>query len=285
MKNSIVLSLVFIALFLQASWAQEEGTLTKKERIVNGNSIYLLVGPSFRFNNKSDYSGGLNLEVGFLKRLNRITSIGASIGYTKFNFDQSLSDSFKNADAIGNNAFIEDGGYEVYVDTLKGGNLNFLSVGLDFKLEFIPFSEARKLSAYGIVKPFLLVSGRSEVSALTRIYYSDTNPMILPYNNVNWSGDGELLGNFNSQSSGRGHWASTTEISGGVGLGVGIDYSLKSNIKIYMQSALKFTLPITHIKTNAFPASRERGYNNKDYPFVKEGFSTINLAVGVSYYF
>ena len=285
MKNSIILSLVLTTLCLQTSWAQEEGTVTKKERIVNGKSIYLLVGPTFRFNNKSDYSGGLNLEAGFLKRLNRITSVGASIGYTKLNFSHSLSNSFYNEDAIGNNAFIEDGGYEVYVDTLKGGNLNFLSVGLDLKFEFIPFSEARKLSAYGIIKPFLLVSGRSAVSALTRIFYSNTNPMILPFNEDNWSG-GDLLGNFNSESSGREHWASSTEISGGVGLGIGLDYSVKSNIKIFMQSTLKFTLPITHIKTNSFlPLRTNDGYNNKDYPFVKEGFSTINLAVGVSYYF
>ncbi|HRG79206.1 MAG TPA: hypothetical protein PL167_06330 [Cyclobacteriaceae bacterium] len=284
MKNSIILSLVFIALCLQASWAQEEGTLTKKERIVNGKSIYLLAGPSFRFNNKSDYSGGLNLEAGFLKRLNRITSVGASLNYSKFNFDQSLSNSFENADAIGNNAFLEDGGYEVYVVYMEGGNLNFLSVGLDFKLEFIPFSEERKISAYGLIKPFILVSKRSNVSASTELWYSNTNPFILPYDPDNWSG-GDPYENLSSDTPGLERWAADTEFSGGLGLGAGFDYSIKSNIKIFMQSTLKFTLPITHIKTNSFPPSRNDGYYHPDYPFVKEGFSTINLSVGVSYYF
>lgn len=287
MKNSIILSFLLIALSYSAAWSQEEGTVTKKERIAKGKSFYLLGGPSFRFNNKSDYSGGLNLEAGFLKRLNRITSVGASIGYTKFNFDQSLSNSFGNVDAIGNNAFLEDGGYEVYVVYMEGGNLNFLSIGLDFKFEFIPFSEERKLSVFGLIKPFLLVSSRSAVSASTEIAYPAIVPYKLPYNSdANNSWDvGNPFENINADTPGYERWAADTEISGGVGLGVGFDYSLKSNLKIFMQSTLKFTLPITYIKTNGFPPFRDDGYNNKDYPFVKEGFSTINLAVGVSYYF
>lgn len=287
MKKSIIASCVLIAVYSSVAWSQEEGTLTKKERITKGKSFYLLGGPSFRFNNKSDYSGGLNLEAGFLKRLNRITSVGASIAYSKFNFDQSLSNSFENADAIGNNAFLEVGGYEVYVVYMEGGNLNLFSVGLDFKIEFIPFNEERKLSAFGLFKPFLLVSSRSAVSALTELHFPDIVPYKLPYNsdpNNNWSA-GDPFENLNEDTPGYEHWAADTEISGGVGLGVGLDYSLKSNVKIFMQSTLKFTLPITHIKTNSFPATRDGGYNNPEYPFVKEGFSTINLAVGISYYF
>lgn len=287
MKNSIILSLVFIALCFHTSWAQEEGTLTKKERIINGKSIYLLAGPSFRFNNKSDYSGGLNLEAGFLKRLNRITSVGGSLTFSKFNFDQSLSNSFENSDAIGNNVFLEDGGYETYVVYMEGGNLNLFSVGLDFKIEFIPFSEDRKFSAFGLIKPFFLVSGRSAVSASTEIWYPDVVPYKLPMDsdpNNNWSG-GDPYEKLSSETPGLERWAADTEFSGGVGLGVGLDYSLKSNIKIFMQSTIKFTLPITHIKTNAFLPSRNDGYYHPDYPFVKEGFSTINLAIGVSYYF
>lgn len=103
--------------------------------------------------------------------------------------------------------------------------------------------------------------------------------MILPYNEANYSG-GDFFENVTYP-----RLVADTEISGGVGLGAGLDYSLKPNIKIFLQSTLKFTLPITHIKTNAFPALRDGGYNNPEYPFVKEGFSTINLAVGVSYYF
>lgn len=288
MKNSIILLFAVITLSFSAAWSQEEGTLTKKERIAKGKGIYLLGGPSFRFNNKSDYSGGLNLEAGFLKRLNRITSVGASIGYTKFNFDQSLSNSFENADAIGNNAFLEDGGYEVYVVYMEGGDLNFLSVGLDFKFEFIPFSEERKLSVFGLVKPFLLVSSRSAVSASMEIWYPAIVPYKLPYDsdlNNNWDEGGPPYQNLSSDTPGLERWAADTEFSGGVGLGVGLDYSLKSNLKIFMQSTFKFTLPITHIKTNAFPPSRNDGYYHPDYPFVKEGFSTLNLSVGVSYYF
>ncbi len=284
MKNSIILSFILIAVCSSAAWSQEEGAVSKRERIAKGKSIYLLGGPSFRFNNKSDYSGGFNLEAGFLKRLNRITSVGASLTFTKFNFDQSLSNSFDYPDAIGNNVFQEDGGYETYVVFMKGGNLNLFSGGLDFKFEFIPFNEERKISVFGLVKPFFLVSSRSAVSASTELWYSNTIPFTLPYDPDNWSG-GDPYENLSSDTPGLERWAADTEFSGGVGLGIGLDYSLKSNLKIFMQSTVKFTLPITHIKTNAFPPSRNDGYYHPDYPFVKEGFSTINIAMGISYYF
>ncbi len=287
MKKSIILSFTLIILCYCAAWSQEEGTLTKKERIVNGKSVYFLVGPSFRFVNKSDYSAGLNLEAGFLKRLNRIVSLGGSLAYSKMNFSQKLSDSFRNADAIGNNAFLEDGGYEVYVVSMEGGNLNLFSVGLDFKFEFIPFKEDRKISAYGLIKPFLLVSGRSEVSASTKLWYAAIVPYKLPYDSDptnNWD-EGDLFEDLNADTPGYERWAAATEISGGLGLGIGLDYSLKPNLKLFFQPTFKFTAPITHIKTNAFAASLDDGYDNPKYPFVKEGFSTLSLAVGVSYYF
>lgn len=287
MKSSTILSLGLVIMCFSTGWSQDEGTIVKKERIVKGKSIYLLAGPSFRFNNKSDYSGGLNLEAGFLKRLNRITSVGGSLNFSKFSFDQPLSNSFENEKAIGNNAFLEDGGYEVYVVRMSGGNLNFISVGLDIKFEFIPFSESRKLSAFGLIKPFMLISTRSDISASTEIRYPDIVPYKLPYNsdpNNNWSG-GDPFEDISSNSPGREQWAAATEFSGGLGVGVGLDYSVKSNLKIFMQSIVKFSLPITHIKTGAFPGSREDGYYNPDYPLVKEGFSTLNISLGVSYYF
>lgn len=281
MKNSIIVSFTLIAVCNSVAWSQDEGTHIKKERITNGECFYLLGGSSFRFNNKSDYSGGLNLEAGFLKRLNRITSVGASITFSKFSFDQSLSNSFGNPDAIGNNIFQEDGGYEVYVVFMDGGNLNLFSGGFDLKFEFIPFNEERKFSAFGLIKPFFLVSKRSDVSASTELWFANTIPFDDP---ANWSG-GDPYENLSSETPGLERWAADTEFCGGVGLGMGLDYSLKSNIKIFIQSTVKFTLPITYIKTNEFPPSRNDGYYHPDYPFVKEGFSTINLSIGVSYYF
>ena len=65
--------------------AQDEGTIVKRERIERSSNIFLGFGPSFTLGkNIGDYSVGFNIEGGYVKRLNRVFSIGPSISYVKF---------------------------------------------------------------------------------------------------------------------------------------------------------------------------------------------------------
>lgn len=267
--------------------SQDEGTIVKKERVSKGKSFYLIGGPSFRFGgNKSDYSGGLNLEAGYLVRLNRILTIGPSISFTKFSYDPAISDRFANPNAEGNNIYQQDDGpglgYEVYVVHMKGGDLGFLTAGFNVKVDFIPSSEERRFNVYGIVKPYMLFLSRSEVTANVDLWYANnTDPLDDP---KNWSGGGSF-DYLTSSTAGLEDWAATSQFSAGMNLGVGAEYSLPSGFSLFVQGTLGMTLPVTYINTSEFPPYKMSGYYHPDYPFVKKGFTSMNISLGAAYRF
>ena len=287
MRNRFTKFLFILLVYSSAAVAQEEGNIEKKERVTKGKSFYLFGGPSYRFgSNTGDYSGGLNLEAGYLIRLNRILTIGPSVSFSKFSYDQSISNSFSNPNAEGNNIFQEDDGpglgYEVYVVDMKGGDLNFISVGFTIKIDFIPFAEGQRFSAYGIVKPFLLSASRSEVSASVDLWSATTNdPLDDP---SNWSA-GDPFDTLSKSTLGLEDWASNSQFSGGVNLGVGVEYALPSQVTFFLQGTIGMTLPIMYINTSAFPPYKTSGYYHPDYPFVKQGFNTMNISFGAAYRF
>ena len=86
----------FLLLSAGTLFAQDEGVISKRERIDRSKSVFVGLGPSFTFGeNIGDYSVGLNFEAGFVKRLNRVLSIGPSISYVvvHYGLNQLLSDS------------------------------------------------------------------------------------------------------------------------------------------------------------------------------------------------
>ncbi len=287
MRNRFALSLFFLLIGSYYAVAQEEGNLEKKDRVTKGKSFYFLGGPSYRFgSNKGDYSGGLNLEAGYLIRLNRIVTIGPSVSFSKFSYDPAISNSYGNPNAEGNNIFQEDDGpglgYEVYVVDMKGGDLSFINAGFLVKIDFIPFSEGQRFGAYGIVKPFLSLTSRSEVTAAVTLWSANTNdPLDDP---ANWSA-GDPFDNLSKSTPGLEDWASSTQFSGGVNLGIGMEYALPSQVTFFLQGTIGMTLPVTYINTSAFPPYKTTGYYHPDYPFVKQGFNTINISFGASYRF
>src|SRR5687768_16427461 len=98
--------ILLLAFHLNIS-AQDEGTIAKKGMFTKGKSVYVNGGPAFRFGNTSDYCCGLNLEAGFLKRINRILSIGPTLSFNKFDYDEAYSDSYGDDEAKGNNIFYD----------------------------------------------------------------------------------------------------------------------------------------------------------------------------------
>jgi len=287
MKKSNWYLLVFGLVISHAVTAQDEGTLTKLERVATSKSFYFTVGPSYKFgNNSGDYCCGLHLEAGFLKRINRVLSIGPALSFGKFNYDEAISDSFGDDEATGNNMFQEDDGpglgYEVYVVYLEGGDLNFFSAGLNAKINFIPDDQGKKFSVYGIVKPFILLSKRSEVTASVELWYANvSDPLDDP---ADWSG-GDQIDDLSPETPGLERWAAETEVSGGMNLGVGAEYALSSGFVLFVQSTVGLTLPITYINTSEFAPLKTTGYYHDDYPFVKKGFTTLNVSLGVAYRF
>jgi hypothetical protein len=277
-RRFIPILLTLLSTYL-AVQAQDEGTIAKKERVTRGKSVYFFAGPSFRFgNNDGDYSGGLQLEAGYLARLNRIVSVGPSLSFSKFKYDESISDSYGNKDATGNNIFMN--AYEIFIVELQGGDLTHFSAGLDVKIDFIPMTDSRRFNVYGLVKPFLLLSNRKEVSAT--VEYWQQNNLGDPPSEWYYSGPTESV---NSGTTGYSQWGAKTEFSGGVNLGIGAEYSLPSGISFSVQSSLRMTLPVTYVNTSAFNPTIQSGYLPPEYPLVKDGFTTLNISLGAVYRF
>src|SRR5688572_5582607 len=87
MKKLICLA-GFIFISASTLMAQDEGVIQKRERIDRSQSVFIDFGPSFTLGeNIGDYSVGFNVEAGYVKRLNRVLSIGPSLSYLSFKYD------------------------------------------------------------------------------------------------------------------------------------------------------------------------------------------------------
>ena len=87
MKRAIYFIIVF-AFISTSLLAQDEGAIEKRERIARNKGVFLNLGPSFTLGkNIGDYSTGFNFEAGYLKRVNRVLSVGPSISYMSFKYD------------------------------------------------------------------------------------------------------------------------------------------------------------------------------------------------------
>lgn len=290
-KSKIMLrQLVFLWLTLLTInlYSQDEGLIERKTRFERPRSIGVQIGPLFRLG-KADYSGGYSISATYTSRVNRILSIGPAIAFSRFAFQPSLTNSFEKSDVKGNNIFQNDVAndpddtmYRLFVVTLRGGNLNQLSAGLNFKLDLVPFKSDQKISWSIGVQPFLLSSNRSEVSATTQIFYSDNiDPLDAP---EEWDPSG-IFEEINSTSPGRADWSSKTEVSGGTLITAGVELALPGNWKLQIFPTLRYTFPITHIKTATFPALESRGLTSSRFPFAKESLTTIGVVTAISYHF
>jgi hypothetical protein len=246
------------------SLAQDEGALIKKARVVSkANTVYFTLGPSLQFS--GDYGGGLYAAAGFIKRSNRIVSMGPSFSFTKSDYDNKLSNEY----------FVEEGGYEIRKLKLQGGDLKLSSIGLDIKFDFIPSERVKKFSAYFIAKPFLLISNRSKVTGTNQPYFRND---IFDTDTNSWE-ESDIPVEISNEK-----WNAKTEVTGGLSAGVGVAWNLTSGVSLFAQSLSGFTLPMTYINTNAFPSNLD-GYKEPNYPFVKKSFVSLNISLGVSYTF
>ena len=262
-------------------FSQDEGPIIKKERVSKAKIVFLGAGPVFKFlNNKSDYSGGLTLEGGYVTRINQILSVGPSISYSKFNYDESISDSFGDPDASGNNIFYEEGGYQARVVYLEGGDLSLVSAGFNVKLNLIPIRDNKKILPYVIAKPFIMMAKRTEITATSQTYYYANIP---PEDPIYWELSSEE--SLDSESPGRSGWKSVSQVSGGLNIGLGSAITLPSGWGFYLQGVLGFTSPISYIYTSEYPATLSGGYYADDYPLVKKGFTSLSISIGCTYNF
>lgn len=283
------LVLLWLTLLTINLYSQDEGLIERKARFERPHSIAVQIGPQFRLG-KADYTGGYSISLAYTNKVNRMLSIGTSIAYTRFAFQPSYANSYENGNGKGNNIFQgynkNDDQYEyfVYVVHMLGGNINQFSLGLKTRFDFIPVKADKKVSVYGVAEPFLLVSNRSEVTATTYLWYVDEIPYEDP---KSWNPDNRVLyEELGPDSPGHSHWANKTEFAGGINIGLGIEINLPTHWKFCVQPTLRYTLPVTHIKTANYPALNEgNSYNSPKYPFAKESFTSVGVLLGIAHNF
>jgi hypothetical protein len=172
MKNIGVLFLLMTICY--SAFSQDEGVAVAQARVERSKSVYIATGPALTLGkNLGDYSNGFGFEGGFLKRLNKVFSIGSSISYLSFKYDK-----FKTYPYY----YFYDSDTDIYIVadySQEGGDINLLSLGCDLKLNFIPVGDNTPVSIYGLAKPFISRVSRKEFSARLDLY-SDNDSEITP---------------------------------------------------------------------------------------------------------
>jgi hypothetical protein len=294
MKN--LLCLFGLLAIAHITFAQDEGTIVKRDRIGRDNGLFVGLGPSFTLGkNIGDYSTGVNLEIGYTKRLNRIFSIGPSFSYHNFTYDTKKTGL--------NNIFAGDEMYDgesglyyftaLYID-LKGGDLSLYSLSVNLKLNLIPVTDNSKISVYAIAKPFISVAQRTEVKGdgyafnvvdsnddgkysdeEVRLGYEDAYKATWEAHNPIWKSAGiDISGDLKKDS----------RITGGIFVGPGIEFFPAKRFSFYAQATFGYTFPVSIVSTKKYEGNRLENLDER-YPIIEAGFPSINLQFGASFNF
>jgi hypothetical protein len=295
-----------------SAMAQDEGVITKKARIDKANNIFLGFGPSFTFGkNIGDYSTGFNVELGFMKRLNRLISVGPSLSYMSFKYDPEKTTADDGGAYVGegdidtdwygsdydswNNKYDLSQSYDYgYVLALEGGDISLISLAVNVKINFVPVRDNSIISAYIFAKPFVTSTQRKEVSGTGTMYvyeaYEDFGGTpanefddILYYNQDDdtWYANGYVD---RWGASSYPELAKKSSISGGIFIGPGIEFLPAKRLSFYLQPMIGYTFPISFVSTKSFDNSI-KSYTDPAFPMVKKGFTSFTLQVGASFNF
>jgi hypothetical protein len=299
----------FLLCSAYAITAQDEGVISKRERIERSKGIFIGGGGSATFgDNIGDYSLGFNIEGGYVKRLNRVLSVGPSISYQRFDYDPEQTkteytgkgdipiDWYSQYDTWGEKYPItENNVYDYrYLLSLEGGDISLISLALNIKFNFIPITDDTKVSVYGFAKPFIAMSSRDAVtgSGVREVWesYEDRNGTltnesddILFYyqGDKKWYPDGYKE---NWDSEGYPALEKETSVTGGIFIGPGVEFVPANAISFYFQAAIGYTFPVSYISTASYD-NTVNSYIDDEFPIVKEGFPSLNLQFGLSYNF
>lgn len=281
MKN-LLLTLVLFVLCLTA-FAQDEGEAVAKARFERDKGFYLAGGLALPFGGKlEDYANGVSFEGGFLKRLNKVLSVGGNISYLSMKYDQDKTYPYY---------YDEDTNYAIELE-LEGGDVSMLSAGFVLKLNFIPVSDNSTLSVYGIANPFVAQSNRSEMKG--RGYF---------YENLDSDGqwDDPVSGLFPDEwdASGFPVLKKENKVTGGVHVGFGIEFMPVKAVSFFAQATISYTGAITYVSTNDYLSGATQyvdgngttyydanpTYYDSEFPIVKNGFPAMSVKAGLSFNF
>jgi len=267
-----ILFLIPLGFFVNA---QDEGAITKRKRIERDKSIFIGGGIS-NATSLADYSIGINFEGGFVKRVNRVLSIGGSISYLNFNYDPNITSSriapanintfpsnfYYSSTALTDPAFIDEG----FLISISGSDLSVISLAANIKLNFVPIKENTKISVYGFAKPFVAnaTSSGGNVTLDGVLYNSQTG-------NLDKFPGGTFRESFPEESV----------ITGGIFLGPGVEFFPNSPISFFLQASFGYTFPVGQFSIKSL--NRDIDKWPDPLPSTSLGFTSINFSGGVAF--
>jgi hypothetical protein len=276
--------------------SQDEGVIVKKERIDRDKGIFIGVGPSWTLGkNIGDYSAGINFELGYTKRLNRVLSIGPSLSYLSFEYDPDKTE-YNNAFAGG--PFQDSNGDYYYTGLyldLRGGDLSLVSLAINLKLNLIPIRDNSIVSVYAFVKPFVTYASRTEVKGDGIILANYGDPgnsadWLTITDPFSWEAGTSIDDDNGLRVSDK--LKEKNQVTGGVFLGPGIEFFPARKFSAFLQVAIGYTFPVSFISTKSYDNDQNYGddvigflESMQDYPIKKEGFPSVNLQLGLSFNF
>ncbi|HYG17477.1 MAG TPA: hypothetical protein VD816_01050 [Ohtaekwangia sp.] len=292
--KKIYLAFVLLGTFTMLN-AQDEGNIVKKERLSRDRGVFIGGGPSFTLGkNIGDYSKGINFEIGYLKRLNRVLSIGPSVSYIKFDYDPKET---------GINALFIGGpysdGYEyhegLYFD-LKGGDLSFISAAFNLKVNFIPVTDNSKISVYGFVRPFISYASRTKVTGVATYLQNygniESEQDWFIVDQFEWTADDDYVSDQYGLNV-TDEMKEENKITGGIFIGPGVEFMPAKGVSVFVQASIGYTFPVSYISTKSFENSENYGNDLdvflqdgvEEYPMTSKGFPSVNLQAGVTFNF
>lgn len=282
MKKAI--SIIFLCgTIISQVTAQDIADVGVKSRFEKSKGIYLAGGVGIVQGALGDYSSGLTFETGFMKRLNKVMSIGAGISYMSFKYDKAKTYPY----------YYNPSTDDIIILSLQGGDVSLLSAGFNFKLNFIPVSDNTVFSIYGIATPFVSYSTRGEISGMGQFYYQSTpgNYDVHDFDD-NWNKDDFPI------------LKQESKVTGGAYLGVGMELFPAKAVSGFLQATYGYTLPITYVNTKDYLHSEDIyngdstgrnyygddsttkiSYYNDQFPIVKKGFTALSIKLGISFNF
>jgi len=305
MNLRLLITLGLLFMFSQTLHGQEEGAAVARSRFDRPNTLSIAGGLSRVFNkNVGDYSKGLNFEVSYLRRLNKLVSIGAFVSRSSFNYDPSKSptspadkDLYKGVDL---DVRVESSGTTTYKQLyaiaddyeflqgfqlqLEGGNVSLTTIGMNIKVNLIPVSENIPVSVYVLTRPFVAISQRDDVSGSGRMFLYEAKVLNNVFSTTN---DGKWYPTRYVEDWGPDGYPAlkgVTTLTGGLQVGPGIEVNPSGKLSFHLQALLGYTLPVSFVSTQSYPMTIG-SYTNEKFPIVRNGFPAVNLQAGIAYNF
>lgn len=268
--KKIIYSLIFSISAISIGFAQDEGSVIKRERIERDKSIFVGAGISVvGGSNFGDYSNGINFEAGYTKRLNRILSIGGSLSYLKFAYDPSILEKTPTGKDIPNYVYYDktitdlNNVNDIWILSINGGDVSMLSLAGTIKLNFVPVKDNSVVSVYGFAKPFVSMASVSKATGKLEAYQYTTDWFANP--------NEDLAGDYEDNS-----------FTGGIFIGPGIEFFPAKKVSFFAQASFGYTFPIKVISTRSYGNDIYRDVVD-DFPLKASSFTSINFAAGISF--